>query len=93
MNNSKQQFAETLAAAMDIVAAFRIDNLDALDARAAAAIRRGWAHQLAAQRGVTFATAVNHITRACRRQRDPDWQPGSNWGGVRPGAGRPATID
>ena len=22
-----------------------------------------------------------------------DWQPGDNWGGVRPGAGRPATID
>ena len=93
MNNSRAQFDKTLAAAMDIVAAFRIDNLDALDARAAAAIRRGWAHQLAAQRDVTYSTAVNHITRACRRQRDPDWQPGSNWGGVRPGAGRPATID
>jgi len=33
-------------------------------------------------------TARNHVARAARRQRHPDWQP-PQWGGQRPGAGRP----
>ena len=34
-------------------------------------------------------TARNHVARAARRQRHPDWEP-PQWGGKRPGAGRPA---
>jgi len=32
-------------------------------------------------------TARNHVAKAARRQRHPDWQP-PTWGGKRPGAGR-----
>lgn len=34
-------------------------------------------------------TARNHVAKAARRQRHPDWTP-PQWGGKRPGAGRPA---
>jgi hypothetical protein len=33
-------------------------------------------------------TARNHVAKAARRKRHPDWTP-PKWGGKRPGAGRP----
>ena len=43
---------------------------------------------LMAEFGCTKKTARHHIARAARRKRHPDYQP-PEWGGYRPGAGRP----
>jgi hypothetical protein len=44
--------------------------------------------QLMKELGCTKETARRHVARASRRQRHPDYQP-PQWGGKRPGAGRP----
>lgn len=44
---------------------------------------------LMSELGCRRDTARNHVAKAARRQRHPDWTP-PQWGGKRPGAGRPA---
>ncbi len=57
-------------------------------------IRHTWAIQLAEETGCTMVTARQHITRALRRQRAPDWSaPEEHYhsnarGGAREGSGR-----
>lgn len=87
---TRERHNEIQDAAMKIVASYGIARLDAIEGLTARnAIIGGWAHQLAAEQGITYETARRHVTRAIRRQRHPDWQPAS-WGGTRDGAGRPS---
>ena len=76
-------------AAMQIVALHFVSWLDAIENKTARkAILRGWAYQLVTDYDITLQTARQHVARACRRQRHPEWQPPDNWGGKRDGSGR-----
>ena len=77
---------------MKIVASYTDRRLDAIKNETAwNAINRGFCYQLVVEVGVTYQTARQHITRACRQQRHPECQPPDGWGGSRPGAGRNCT--
>lgn len=84
----KEQFDAIQESAMAIVADFGIKRIDAIETSIRKFILRGWAAQLMAEHDITLQTARQHIAKACRRQRDPSWQPAQNWGGEREGAGR-----
>lgn len=97
---TKQRYEEIQEAAMQVVASYtvqRFDDVQKQNNTAWNAINRGFAYQLVAEFGITFQTARQHIAKACRRQRNPNWiapewggkREGAGSGGVRPGAGRP----
>lgn len=82
---------------MQIVASYNVQRFDTIENKTARnAINRGWSYVLVAEFGITYQTARQHIDRACRRQRSPNWNPpewggereGAGSGGARPGAGR-----
>ncbi len=79
---------EIQAAAMRIVAAYGVERFAAVsDRQNWKRINSGFVGQLMQETGVEIRTARQHIARAYRRQRDPDWQPPRR-GGKRAGAGR-----
>lgn len=85
---TKEKYDEIQESAMQIVADYGIRNIDAVDTQPRKHILRGWAGQLMADFDITLQTARQHIAKACRRQRNPSWQPPQDWGGQREGAGR-----
>lgn len=51
---------------------------------------RAWAAEFAEQQGCTLETARRHLAKAARRMRhDVSQEAERQWGGSRPGAGRP----
>lgn len=59
----------TTDAALKIVAAFGIENLDALHDYERVACLKNMAGELRKQTGVTYYTSRQHIARACRLER------------------------
>jgi len=87
---TKKKYERVQDMAMEIVFDYSIEKLDKVSAENATLgkqIRRGFAAQVAAEHSVTFLTAQQHISKASRRQRWPEWKPPAEWGGKRKGAG------
>ena len=83
---TKQKYNKVQAMAMKIVTAYGVSKVDTMENKTARrAIYRGWAYQLVAEFGIAYQTARQHIAKACRRQRFPDWIPPDEWGGDRQG--------
>ena len=85
---TKEKYDEIQESAMQIVADFGIKRIDAIETAYRKYILRGWAAILMADHEIALGTARQHIAKACRRQRNPNWQPSQDWGGKREGAGR-----
>ncbi len=85
---TKQKYNQIQEVAMEIVASYGIAKLDGIiDVKIRYGILRGWSYQLMAEFDIKSDAARNHIARACRRQRFPDWKQLDGWGGKRDGAG------
>ena len=85
--NSKRRSDEIFNAAVAIVEEFGIERLDAMPTPMSKAQKKVFAHQLMQEISCHRETARMAIAKAYRRQRAPDW------GGTRPGAGRPKEDD
>ena len=85
---TKEKHEAIQASAMQLVTDYGIKKIDAADAFTRPIIAKGFAAQLMQEHGITLQAARNHIAKACRRQRHPDWNPEPGWGGVREGAGK-----
>ncbi len=85
---TKQRSNEIQSSAMRLVSAYGIANIDRVESPARQKIADGWAGQLMWDYSVSFQTARQHVAKACRRQRHPDWESPNGWGGYRDGAGR-----
>jgi hypothetical protein len=56
-------------------------------------VPRPWANEFAEQHGCTIETARRHLAKAGRRMRhDASVEAERQWGGIRPGAGRPKKV-
>lgn len=84
---TKEQSNKVQREAMKIVSLFGVNTLDQLSQEAAGLQLASMYRELMSRTAVSWPTARRHITRACRRQRHPDWQPPAEWGGQREGAG------
>ena len=69
-----KKFNDTQRAAMHIVARWGVKNYDALpDRNSKNRVSTGWRTMLEQERGIGMQSARQHIARAIRRQRNPDW--------------------
>jgi len=81
MPHSKQYTAQLHAAAVAIVREFGIKKLDAMENPARSAQLTVFRVQLQQETGCTRETARQHIAKACRRLRDPNFVM-PQWGGA-----------
>lgn len=81
MTNTKARNQEIQAAAMQLVTAAGVDVGERVELRPLA-------KQLAEQTGCHYTTAKQHVIKAVRRLRHPDYPDVGQWGGSR-GGGRP----
>ena len=93
--STKERSEQIKAAAMELVDAPAVDNIHDTDTRKKELVRL--AQELEARMGCTYKTARQHIARAMRRKRHPEYTgPGSyraaGWGGKREHAGRPTEV-
>lgn len=95
----REEYERRLQAALRLVNVVELDQIE--DAEARRVELKRLARLLANETGCHIKTAGQHIAKACRRKRHPNYSGdggykaamAAGWGGPRPGAGRPVIED